>query len=270
MAMTVSEFLASLPEGTRFFRLTNDAECHRGYQYRDGVNQLPPNEKFNPSGYCEPGGLYFFTEAQLVKYKNNVAAGHTLKWIRQVSFDHPDVRDARIYKNPDDEKYKCDKFFLGERKEFFIDDFFTVTNENLWRFEGRHIRWTREMALEAVQHSGCALHYIREEFIDRQMCLIAVSKCSCAFDCVPKIHMDRDMCVAAVQSLWYALEKIPVQFIDRDLCLIAVRYCGSALQYVPYNLRDLDMCLEAVKKTPDAMKHVPEELKALVKEKQQQ
>lgn len=267
MAITVNELLASLPEGTRFFRLTNEKERHHRVQYRDGVNQLPPDEEFYPGGNCQPGGLYFFDETQMVRYRCNVSGPQTLWWIREVSFDHPAVRDALIYMEPCGEKYKCNKFYLGERKEFFIDDFVPVTPQNVMRFEGRHIRWTSDLALAALEHTGCAIQNIPEKFRDRKVCSVAVSKCTCAFDYVPDIHMDRDMCVVSARNLWYALEKIPARFIDREICLMALELSGAALYSVPNDLKDFDMCLAAVRKTPSAINYVPKNLKVLVKEK---
>lgn len=210
--MSVSEFLASLPEGEKeCYRLTNDHECHNGFQYHDGVNQLPSNEKFNPSGICQSGGLYFFTKAQLDKYKNNVFHAENLKWIRQVSFDHSDVCDARIYRDPGGAKYKCDKFFLGERKEFFIDDFVKVTSEIVLSFHTRHVRWTRELALATVKQDGYgfALQFVPEILRDREMCLTAVNQYGWVLQCVPELLRDREMCLAAVNQNVSALRFVP-------------------------------------------------------------
>ncbi len=42
-----------------YFKITNELECHRGFQYKDGLNIL--NGEFNgdPKDFCVPGRLYF-------------------------------------------------------------------------------------------------------------------------------------------------------------------------------------------------------------------
>ena len=262
MEMSVSEFLSSLPEGKRrCFRLTNEEECHHGFQYQDGVNRLPPNETFNPSGDCEPGGLYFFTEEHLEGYRGNVSNVDDLKWIREVSFGHPDVHNARIYINPDNEKCKCNKFFLGERKEFFIDDYVEVTSENVFSFHGRHVRWTSELALAVVQQNGRALQYIPETLRDSEICLTAVRQYGRALQFVPETLPEyREMCSVAVKQNGWALQHVPEVLRDREVCLAAVNQNGWELAYVPRALRDRDMCLAAVNQNGYALQFVPEAL----------
>lgn len=267
--MSVEEFMASLPEGKRrCFRLTNDNECHRGFRYRNGVNQLPPDEKFNPSGDCEPGGLYFFTEEQLEKYESNAAGVCNLKWIRQVSFDHPDVRNARIYVNPGNGKCKCDKFFLGQRKKFFINDYVVVTPENVSSFLARHIRWTSELALVAVKriHHYSVLSYIPETIPDyREICLVAVQHDGYALPFVPMILRDREMHEVAVKTTGMALQFVPGALRDEKMCLAAVQQDGYALQFVPEALRDREICEAAVHQKDDALAYVPDSLRLEVK-----
>lgn len=103
----------------RCYKLTCESENHFDLQYHDGLNEdvLP----FNPDGSCQPGGLYFFTESQLVNlydYVNNVF------YIREVIFYDPntyeDLTDVRIYREK--HKYKANKFYLLPRKEFNIID----------------------------------------------------------------------------------------------------------------------------------------------------
>jgi hypothetical protein len=42
-------------------KLTNQNENHNGFQFKTGLNV--DNIPFNPSGECEPGGIYFCEES---------------------------------------------------------------------------------------------------------------------------------------------------------------------------------------------------------------
>jgi hypothetical protein len=54
--LTGSEFKAKYSK-TKFYKLTNESEIHNGFHYVDGLNI--DTLKFNPSGQCSSGGLYF-------------------------------------------------------------------------------------------------------------------------------------------------------------------------------------------------------------------
>lgn len=42
---------------TLYYKVLTSEMCHRGFQYQEGLNV--DNQKFNPSGSCEGGGLYY-------------------------------------------------------------------------------------------------------------------------------------------------------------------------------------------------------------------
>ncbi len=44
-------------ENKTFYKITNDTECHHGFQYRDGLNILV--ESFAEFRLCVSGGFYF-------------------------------------------------------------------------------------------------------------------------------------------------------------------------------------------------------------------
>jgi hypothetical protein len=68
------------------------------------VDPLP----FNPSGTCEPGGIYF---ARI----NNIAGYITSKsrYLREVTIPE----DAHVYLDPDGEKWKANKVIIGARRD---------------------------------------------------------------------------------------------------------------------------------------------------------
>jgi len=43
-----------------FYKILNKEEVYFGVKYHDGLNEDP--RPFNPSGDCEPGGIYFARE----------------------------------------------------------------------------------------------------------------------------------------------------------------------------------------------------------------
>ena len=99
---------------TTYYRLTNEDECHNGFQYRDGLNV--DTVPFDPSGTCRPGGLYFFSRVQLGRLIDYIPENFIPYWISEVTFPP----DAKIWKM--EGKYKADKFILGERQTIFRTD----------------------------------------------------------------------------------------------------------------------------------------------------
>jgi hypothetical protein len=86
----------------KYWKITNESECHNGLKYQTGLNTLLPHEKWNPSGDCAPGGIYY-AGADILAF---VSYG---PWVREVTI--PD--DARTFKNPGSpEKWKADKVIL--------------------------------------------------------------------------------------------------------------------------------------------------------------
>jgi hypothetical protein len=93
----------------KFYKITNEEEYHYGLQYHTGLNVdiLP----FNPSGNCEPGGIYF-TREDILAFLNYGP------WIREVIIPE----DAQVYENPSSlKKWKADKVILGERRRITVD-----------------------------------------------------------------------------------------------------------------------------------------------------
>jgi len=87
-----------------FYKILNKNECHNDLQYKTGLNIDPL--KFNPSGDCEPGGIYFSREDILTFLDYG-------PWIRKVTLP----KDAQIYENPDEpKKWKADRVILGKRE----------------------------------------------------------------------------------------------------------------------------------------------------------
>ena len=111
-----------------YFKLLNKKECHDGLQYKTGLNTLKPGEKFNPSGDCKPGGIYFAAEDifEFLGLDNYI-------YVREVTLP----ADAQFYKNPGEPvKWKADKVILGRKRrldnpktiQWMLDNGAKITN----------------------------------------------------------------------------------------------------------------------------------------------
>jgi len=88
-----------------FYKILNENECHHKLQYKFGLNI--DRQKFNPSGDCTPGGIYFSREDIFTFLDWG-------PWIRKVTLPE----DAQIYENPGKpKKWKADKVILGKKEK---------------------------------------------------------------------------------------------------------------------------------------------------------
>jgi len=95
-----------------FFKVTNEGENLRGFQWQDGWNRDTKN--FNPYISCGPGGLYF-TDILNLSHFIEMLSTH---WVRVV---HPNLEKnefARIKENP--VKWKAHEVFAEERKCLWV------------------------------------------------------------------------------------------------------------------------------------------------------
>ena len=91
-------------ENTIYYKITNKDECHRGYQYNDGLNIL--DRPFEKEGTCVHGGLYF-TNKENIHYFFGYG-----EWLRVITIP----KDAQMVQDPDTSngiKFRADKIILG-------------------------------------------------------------------------------------------------------------------------------------------------------------
>lgn len=97
----------------KYYRFTNEDECHNGFQYKTGLNiDFRP---FDPAQVCR-GGLFFFEHDQLfsIPAHINPFSGGPLVWVREVTLP-ADAQVVRMHG-----KMKADKFVLGERRRITL------------------------------------------------------------------------------------------------------------------------------------------------------
>ncbi|AQN68743.1 ankyrin repeat protein [Saudi moumouvirus] len=92
-----------------YFKITNDDECHHGFQYKDGLNVLK-GEFNNSQDSCVPGRLYFSDPENILKFLNYGI------YLREVflPIDNPDFK---MIKDPDGDKYGANMIILGKRRD---------------------------------------------------------------------------------------------------------------------------------------------------------
>ncbi len=198
-----------LDPNERYYKLTNENECHNGMRYKTGLNTdfLP----FNPTGSCKAGGLYFFSESQLLTYQNYI--DFQLCWIREVTFGN--IEDTIVYCEKN--KFKTHQFMLGERQQ-------VQTRQNVMD----HIRFDNAyVAKITVTDHGDVLCHVPDEHKTYELCLIAVSQCCNALQCVPEKHKTYELCLIAVTNNGTALRYVPEIHRTPELCLAAITKNGT-------------------------------------------
>jgi hypothetical protein len=109
----------------RYFRVNNFEECHKGFQYRTGLNVL--RDKFNddPTASCVAGGLYFTDIDHIHKF---IAYREDSFWLREV-FLPKDDPNFKMVKDPEGDKYRANSFILGKRYLLFDMNTFAMLSE---------------------------------------------------------------------------------------------------------------------------------------------
>ncbi len=139
-----------------FYKILNKELNHHNFQYNLGLNidTVP----FDPSGSCEPGGLYFTTFDHIFKF---IEFGDN---IAEVSIPE----DAKVYEDPGGDKYKADRIFIKSIET--LKNFFDKNPEFLMiaiKQNGRALKYvknqTPEICMEAVKQNGLALRFVKNQ-----------------------------------------------------------------------------------------------------------
>ena len=220
--ITGSEFNAYYGEA-RFYKILNYNLTHFGFTYKIGINK--DTRHFNPSGTCNPGGLYFAHESQI---RNFLGYGHL---IANVIIED----DALVY--IEEGKFKANKIIIDVIEE--ITD--TIINECIVKNPLLSIKLnpinlllvkfkTYKMCLEAVKRKGDMLQCVK--FQTEEICKIAVQQNGLALKYVNDYFHTKDICKLAVQQDGYALQYVKECFQSENICKLAVLQNSYALQYV--------------------------------------
>lgn len=230
-----------------YYKVVNYDLVHNDFTYCIGLNQ--DTEPFNPTGSCEPGGLYFTDLDNLGSFYNY---GDMIAVIKL-------CEDSKVYQDPEGDKWKTDKFIIE-------------------RIESMDGYWTNEkFCLSAVKKNGWGLEYVENQ--TEEICLIAVKQNYHALQFV-KDQTDA-ICTAALKKDGWALEYVndqterkcllavkknhnALQFVERQtdaICLSAVKANGMALEFVQDKTNAI--CMEAVKQNSHSLEYVKKKTDAL-------
>ncbi|AGF85741.1 repeat protein [Moumouvirus goulette] len=92
-----------------YFKVTNESECHNGFQYKDGLNILEGEFNNNLKDSCVPGRLYFSKPKDICKYLDY---GIYLREI-YLPIDNPNFKMIKDLKG---DKYGANMIILGKRR----------------------------------------------------------------------------------------------------------------------------------------------------------
>lgn len=107
---------------TKYFKITNVAEKHYDYQYRDGLNIFDGKFNDDPQYDYGPGGLYITTLKNIALYYNFGV------WLREVILPLDDL-DFKMIEIDHGRKYRVNRLILGQR--YYLLDPDTITKFKL-------------------------------------------------------------------------------------------------------------------------------------------
>jgi hypothetical protein len=192
----------------QFYKLLAADLRHYDFIYHEGLNvdTMP----FDPSGNCEPGGLYFTTFEYIPKWYS-----HHWPLIADVAL--PD--DARVYTEPCGTKWKADRLVLSNIRP--LSEFLATLDETTLN------RMITEdcMMLEHVKNQTEAL------------CLAAVQQDGGVLDMVQ--NQTNAICLAAVQQEGLALEY--VRRPTESICRAALQQNPKAKRFMLHKLLAYDL-----------------------------
>jgi hypothetical protein len=203
----------------QFYKLLAVDLCHcNGFIYQEGLNVDPL--PFDPSGTCQPGGLYFTTLEYLPIW-------HRTIWPLIADVTLPP--DARVYAEPCGTKWKADRLVLSDIRPLsrFLATFDVTAMVLRNAFMLLHVDNPDEgLCMAVVRQDGYALQTVRNQ--TEAICLAAVQQEGMALMYVK--DKTEAVCLAAVKQNGWAVQYVYDQ--TEAICMAAVQRYGRALQYV--------------------------------------
>ena len=242
------------------YRITYKSEIHNRFEYKSGLNI--DTEHFNPSGECQPGGLYFFDGSQVVNYKKYLSLREDGYWIRQVEI--PD--DARVYVETG--KYKADRFILRGRMPIAdilpdkLCDVYAKCIDSLIQIYGTDSSKFNEecpIVLKFNEDSPIVLKFNESPIIFNYSLLPNITMYYDPYFLEYVNEQTEKLCLKVVKQNSYALRFVKNQ--TENICINAVKRKGMALQYV--NEQTEAICIEAVRQNVRALYYVKDQTEAI-------
>ncbi len=181
--------------GYKWVRLTNEAECHNGFQFKTGPNV--DTKPFNTET-DQDDGLYFCLEED------------TFHWIQAAKLY---IRDVIIPESANDfvvidfnkhqAKARC--LMLGEKTDI----------------------WTSSFCKQVVEKNGLALSSVPLAKRTYELCKVAVQNNGLALCYVPPEHQTDELCKLAVQQNGMALQYAPLKMRTAEVRNLAYQKSGD-------------------------------------------
>jgi hypothetical protein len=217
-------------QNNMYYKMMRNDFIHHGFTYKLGLNV--DTIKFNPTGSCLPGGLYFTDIDNLGTF---FEFGNLIAIIKIPN-------DALVYKEPCGTKWKADRLIID--KIDTIDSYW-----HIYRFciqavkqNGQALKYVKdqsdEVCLAAVKQTGIALKYVKDQ--TPEICMEAVKQCCHALQYVK--NQTPEICMEAVMQYGITLKYVKDQYTE--LCMEAVKHYGMAFKYVKDQTPEI--CMEAV------------------------
>ena len=227
--ITGKEFNKSY-KGFKFVKILANNLTHHGFEYKEGLNI--DSVKFNPTGMCSAGGLYFTDLDKIHMYLHY-----------GIKFSYVIIPDeALVY--IEENKFKANMIILTNilpLSELFLQNIQLcklAMKQNGWALQFVR-QQTEEICKLAVKQEGRALKYVKEQ--TEELCKLAVEQDGLAL-CYVK-NQTEEICKLAVQQDGYALQYVKEQ--TEELCKLAVQRDRWALRFVKNQTEEL--CKLAVK-----------------------
>jgi hypothetical protein len=203
-----------------WYKILKEDLIHNKFQYKIGLNI--DTLLFNPSGSCKSGGLYYTNLHNLARFL------HYGCYIADVEI--PD--DARVYEDPQGNKWKADRLIILSITKFIDHPLFNNANWCLMtiKYNVEFMRYvknqTKDICLNAIQQDGYILRYIRNQ--TDEICLTAVQQKGLALKFVKE--QTYEICLAAVKQNGLALKFVKKQ--TKAICFAAIQQNSFASRFL--------------------------------------
>lgn len=233
----------------KLYKILNDSMTHYGFHYKMGLNTL--EEKFNPSGDCDDGGLYI--------------TAHPYHWIMMgthiASVTLPN--DALVWTG--NIKMKVNMLILRTITEIPDNIYLQsicadISNFRLIPEERRTIEMYRMMIKTDPASIVSVPSHLLHDLFTSELSIILIRRDGLNLKYLFTSDKTPELCRLAVEINGNALNLVPPILCTPKLCAIAVATCPLALYSVPYEHRTLEICLTAVKQDRTVINAVPNDI----------
>lgn len=116
----------------KFWKITNEKECHNGYQYQDGLNVLYEPFNDDPEASRVKGGLYFTDEENICFFLDRGV------FLREVILP-TNFRELKVIVDSERNEWRANMIYFGKKydlRDICINE--VIDNDN---FNGKWLMW---------------------------------------------------------------------------------------------------------------------------------